>query len=522
MARRRPSPVSGFDSLMSFNNLTANNAYGLLSQVGDWLKGLDQSSLLQIPIPLAGDMNLGDMLDFAKAYNEKLLSGLESSPGVTDFGSAQALASALAATLGLDPSVINAGYDPTTQNLTYNVQLSETLPTKQTDLDFNFGLGDLAQASTSSTISLDANVMLGFTIGFNLSPMAAGQTLLDKVFLSNATASGTVTMTGSNIAASGEFGFLNVQSSGGTASATGTLGLSLKSPTTGNVGDPVTLTQLQSALVGDPTTVVALQPVTGSATLSLQNILRPAVVVPTTGNPTITVSLPSFSLNATPTVSLQNFGNLLDFGQLNFSQVVSALTGVTNYLSTLSGFSFLNTKLPLIDKSVTDLVNYANQFSTVVNQFASNPQGAVQSLAPALRTALGLAADDPSVNVDFTSDQALEFTITYTPLAFSGSVPLNLDLTSLGIKGLSDDLVGDVSAGGVLAAQASATLTLHLGIDLSTPSSPSPFLYDDTGINLSAQASASSLNASVSLGPLGMFISNGSAPPSARPSSSSA
>ena len=128
-----------------------------------------------------------------------------------------------------------------------------------------------------------------------------------------------------------------------------------------------------------------------------------------------------------------------------------------------------------------------------------------------MRTALGLAADDPSVNVNFTSDQVLEFTITYTPLAFSGSVPLNLDLTSLGITGLGDDLVGDVSAGGVLAAQASATLTLHLGIDLSTPSSPSPFLYDDTGINLSAQAGASGLNASVSLGPLGMFISNGSA-----------
>ena len=50
-----------------------------------------------------------------------------------------------------------------------------------------------------------------------------------------------------------------------------------------------------------------------------------------------------------------------------------------------------------------------------------------------------------------------------------------------------------------------------MGIDLADPLSPRPFLYDTTGLVLTAKAAGANMNFSTALGPLGAFIVNGSA-----------
>src|SRR2546430_12346277 len=51
----------------------------------------------------------------------------------------------------------------------------------------------------------------------------------------------------------------------------------------------------------------------------------------------------------------------------------------------------------------------------------------------------------------------------------------------------------------------------QVGIGLTTPTSPTPFLYDTTALTLEAKAAATALAFQASLGPLGLFIKNGTA-----------
>ena len=68
----------------------------------------------------------------------------------------------------------------------------------------------------------------------------------------------------------------------------------------------------------------------------------------------------------------------------------------------------------------------------------------------------------------------------------------------------------DIKGSAKLAVQAAATLNLDLGLDLSDPANPKPFLYDTTGMSVSAKASAANLSFTAAVGPLGLYITNGS------------
>ena len=83
------------------------------------------------------------------------------------------------------------------------------------------------------------------------------------------------------------------------------------------------------------------------------------------------------------------------------------------------------------------------------------------------------------------------------------------------LNGLGD--IAQVGASGSVTAEVSADLELDLGIRLTTDPNDvtrgpfTPFIYDSSHISLTAQLDATNLNANVNLGPIGLFIVNGSA-----------
>jgi hypothetical protein len=66
-----------------------------------------------------------------------------------------------------------------------------------------------------------------------------------------------------------------------------------------------------------------------------------------------------------------------------------------------------------------------------------------------------------------------------------------------------------VSGSAELAVEADARFDLKLGIDLSKPSSPKPFLQDTTGLTLSARILGTKMAFTAAAGPLGIFIKYG-------------
>ncbi|MEQ1825056.1 MAG: SUMF1/EgtB/PvdO family nonheme iron enzyme, partial [Pirellula sp.] len=146
-------------------------------------------------------------------------------------------------------------------------------------------------------------------------------------------------------------------------------------------------------------------------------------------------------------------------------------SSVTTYLSSFEQFGFLNEKLPLLNRSLAELVGIGSRFTSLVGQYQKQPVETLMQLQTALQQALG-------VPVTFTADgKALKIGFDFSAIV-DEQLNINLDLGSLGIPNL-DGLV-DVRGEGKVRLAANANLHIDLGIDMSNPESPRPFLYSGT------------------------------------------
>ena len=207
---------------------------------------------------------------------------------------------------------------------------------------------------------------------------------------------------------------------------------------------------------------------------------------------------------------------------MGFEDILQGLQGVVEYLRTLESFSFLNDKLPVLNLSVSDLVKQADSFADKVQEFANNPVGAIQEVEELLEDALGIPdtqanqkADSDLVEVSF-ANSVLRIDLTFETGIRKEPFPLNFDLLELVGASGADFLEGisslvDASGDLKLEVNANARFELDLGIDLTDRSSPSPVVFDSTGLTLDARVKGSEMNFTASAGPLGLFIKNGRA-----------
>lgn len=221
-----------------------------------------------------------------------------------------------------------------------------------------------------------------------------------------------------------------------------------------------------------------------------------------------------------------------NFTEFNLQNVIDGLQLIVDMLRSLDGTdptasavaSALETPLPFINRSVTDLVSMADKFAEFLEQLEQDPSGSVQLLEGQLRTLLGLPPiddDHPAVLslIDFNEDGAtptLRFDFSFIASAES-SLPLALDFEGLdGFAGIETDgnLLLDVTAG----------LNLAFGLALTgTASDPGFdfFLFTgdgddeddeaDTRLFVEASATGSDLEFSATFGPVGVFVTDGTA-----------
>ncbi len=227
------------------------------------------------------------------------------------------------------------------------------------------------------------------------------------------------------------------------------------------------------------------------------------------------------------TVLYANFGTLLNFSHLGLADIAGDIQQAVQGLSTYASFGFLNDKLPIIDKSVVDLVNYGALFATAFGNLQTDPNGTLQGYGDAIAGALGLAPGDLKLSYD-AANQALKILLVFQPAAYDQYLPLDLDLASLAaetsnstaqafLQGLSSLI--DLSGKSRVHVMAGVTVTLDLGLTLNPSNAPSAFLYNDTGVALTALIVASNASFNASVGPLALTIQGASATLSADGSS---
>jgi hypothetical protein len=88
--------------------------------------------------------------------------------------------------------------------------------------------------------------------------------------------------------------------------------------------------------------------------------------------PAIRINWSDITQIETLTVDASALGNLLDFRNFGLTDVINALHKVVDYLRTLEGFSFLDEKLPLVNRSIADLLDFADKLGQEVEEIQNN------------------------------------------------------------------------------------------------------------------------------------------------------
>lgn len=143
----------------------AGGINGALDQVRGFLKSMQNSPALAAQIPFTNGTKLGDVFDFALAFDQQINSFTIGLDGLPSFGTVQELADELP---GLDDDMpVDLVEDQTTGEmlLVVNFDLSKVFTPKMAKLSLAALGGADAGISTSSDVSLAAQVGATFTVG---------------------------------------------------------------------------------------------------------------------------------------------------------------------------------------------------------------------------------------------------------------------------------------------------------------------------------------------------------------------
>ena len=318
------------------------------------------------------------------------------------------------------------------------------------------------------------------------------------------------------------FGFVGVEASGG-GHLTGTVNIGLKRPEDASF-DPnakITLKDLVDH-VGELGSFLDGPNIGGDAQFDLEVSLTPAFPAIGTGaHPMLHLAVTDLgglitdSAHASNyyTITTEGFDQLANFSNIGFGDILTALRALADFLGQFEQFGFLHDKIPLINVSVDDLLSFADEFSSALDQVQSNPAATVQVLETKLREAFGLSPTSDLLSLDLVDDGSshiLRIGLNFSP-EFSSSLPIDLTLPV-------DTGPIDLSGAANLHAEGKLAMTLDLGIDLTDPTQF--WVFGDTGIhgglgdpgdNTALELSAEDIAFTAALGPIGARIVGGSA-----------
>ncbi|MFV2070034.1 MAG: hypothetical protein ACC645_23960, partial [Pirellulales bacterium] len=385
-----------------------------------------------------------------------------------------------------------------------------------------------------------ASIHLGIDPNFQTTERAHAT----EFFVEDAVLAGDLSFAAAGVNASATLGFLGVDVTGSSGSITGAASFQLKDPSIG--ASRVTLATLLSELGNgtilyddgagtgvvdatitgnvavDLTIAPQLGPITaGPETLSLDLvidnwILNPPVLDDVTDSDAIQITL-----SGSGTSVFDQFRNI------EFTDIVQGLSSVVETLRQLDGSAggtavatVLDTEMPLVNRSLADLLSMADRFATLVEGIQANPAQSVQALEILIKEQLGLAPDSTLVGLSLDTVDSLPVLRVDLRMeaGLQDSMPLDVDLAGLAALATGNpfpanfsNLIG-VSSTGVLDMELGGSLDLALGFELDT--TPTPFLYTGSGgtkLSLSAGAAGQDLDFTAQVGPFGIFVIGGSA-----------
>ncbi|MEM8790522.1 MAG: matrixin family metalloprotease [Pseudomonadota bacterium] len=233
-----------------------------------------------------------------------------------------------------------------------------------------------------------------------------------------------------------------------------------------------------------------------------------------------------------------------DFANFGITEIIAALQALTDFLSQFEEFEFLSMPIPVIDKSLSDLITLSSDLAAFVDGLAENPANSLQFLEDAINDAIGLdqaaleeafVAANPGASAptgDDTLDDAFDLgydadnkMLTFELMlgaGFSETLDVGFDGLPFGDifadLGLDQAIEFSGSAGLEATGGVFAELALGIDIDAFTDALSDPatsvsdalaqaiFLLDSTGIAAALTVSGTDIAFAAGLGPLSLTI----------------
>ena len=299
-----------------------------------------------------------------------------------------------------------------------------------------------------------------------------GVNILDRLFVQDANAHIDFSIDGA-ILAGAKFGFVGIQAAGG-GNLGASLSIDLKDPGTSAADGRITLKELVDNLdeittiinppaltllnASDPTKnrfdlAVSLTPAFNAIGLGTSPTV--SIIVHDLGNP-----FASTPVAANIEIQTSGFEDLGHFSDIGFTDIITALRALAGFLGQFQEFGFLDQDLPLVDISINDLLSFAGDFASALDQVESNPAGTVQFLESKLKEAFNLPQDSTLFGLELVDDgtsHILRFNLNFSP-SFSRSLPISLALP--GPEGLID------LSGNAACARAASSICRSLSVSI--------------------------------------------------------
>ena len=485
------SPVAGFTSA---SNITVDTDGTLDFTLGVTLDDLQAVMVATTTAPANGqistdsnfDLNLGFGTPVAVTLTQvSTTDNVDRNDLVIDFNAALA-------TAGLSGSVVAA------LDASNRLTLTTTTPA--------LGLAALELTAADYNPQGPASVdPIAVELGFREHHFAF-DSLVNHAFLEDATIDASVTLTATDIDASANVGFLDVSIVDGAGIATADVSLAIKDPVSQTVGGRVGLFSMFDSLATNPTGLIDTPTLTGALNVTLP-IEASLLGVPLVTSPELVITWADITTGS-PNVQLNDGSQLLPFENLAGGDVSGALTDLVDYLTSLETSSFLGEKIPGLSKSLGDMAEYADRFAEFAIAYEAAPAATLDQLEAVLEDAFGLDANDLDLSL-VESGNVLRADLTIAE-EYVDQIPVAVGIDSISAGGIGTlEYFIDLKGSALVNLDFDVDFQLSFGIDMSTPGSLIPFIYESTHLTLGAKINAQNVEFQASIGPLGLFAKNG-------------
>lgn len=322
---------------------------------------------------------------------------------------------------------------------------------------------------------------------------------------------GSLVVTAADVDAVAKLGFVEVGVTNGSGNANASFELKLKDGST--VDGRVTVPELLDSIV------MAFEDATASASanFALPITIKPANFLPAIagGTPTITVAWAdpklgladgvngsggSLATNSTTTITYNTAAQRIKtLTTLNADDLRAGLAGIASFLTGPGAFKALTSKLPIINLTLGELVGLGEQFQDFVTKLEAAVPTSLADLQTKLQQSFTVAGATVALSWDNTPNKpAIKVSFSFVK---SASTTQGIDFALGGGRNLFG-ANGEAS----LNLNAASTVKIDFGLDMTTPASPKPFLYDTTRLEINAAARSGTLNFGASVGPFGIFV----------------